>query len=115
MIALGTHQPMSEEAICERLEITLEERARHVSRACGSSITNGTIRRRCGTSATITRDEIRELTGGLFAMEVPVKINARVFDYDQLIIIGPVFPHEVVGFLRRQQVSLPRRRRARRC
>ena len=26
MIALGTHQPMSEEAICHRLEISLEER-----------------------------------------------------------------------------------------
>src|SRR5439155_17596110 len=31
-------------------------------------------------------------------MEVEVKINRRVYDYDQLIIIGPVFPHEVVGF-----------------
>src|SRR5262245_16357707 len=26
MIALGTHQPMSEEAICQRLEISMEER-----------------------------------------------------------------------------------------
>ena len=26
MIALGTHQPMSEEAICHRLEISVEER-----------------------------------------------------------------------------------------
>src|SRR5436190_9182519 len=26
MIALGTHPPMSEEAICERLEITMEQR-----------------------------------------------------------------------------------------
>src|ERR1039458_2692052 len=26
MIALGTHQPMSEDAICRRLEISLEER-----------------------------------------------------------------------------------------
>src|SRR6185295_1752854 len=26
MIALGTHQPMSEQAICDRLEITMEER-----------------------------------------------------------------------------------------
>src|SRR5262245_33050789 len=26
LIALGTHQPMSEEAICQRLEITREER-----------------------------------------------------------------------------------------
>src|ERR1017187_6911442 len=28
MIALGTHQPMSEEAICRRLEISLDERHR---------------------------------------------------------------------------------------
>jgi nickel-dependent lactate racemase len=31
-------------------------------------------------------------------MEVPVKVNARIYDYDQIIICGPVFPHEVVGF-----------------
>mgnify|MGYP000190098624 CR=1 FL=1 len=46
----------------------------------------------------IPADEIRALTGGLFAMDVPVHVNQRLFDYDQLIIIGPVFPHEVVGF-----------------
>ncbi len=27
-----------------------------------------------------------------------VKVNKLIFDYDQLIICGPVFPHEVVGF-----------------
>jgi nickel-dependent lactate racemase len=31
-------------------------------------------------------------------MEVPVNVSQRIFDYDQLIIVGPVFPHEVVGF-----------------
>ena len=31
-------------------------------------------------------------------MDVPVNVNRRIFDYDQLIIVGPVFPHEVVGF-----------------
>jgi nickel-dependent lactate racemase len=31
-------------------------------------------------------------------MDVPVEVNKLVFDYDQVIIIGPVFPHEVVGF-----------------
>ena len=39
----------------------------------------------------------RNVAGGLFAMEVPVNVNRRLFDYDQLIIVGPVFPHEVVG------------------
>jgi len=31
-------------------------------------------------------------------MDVPVEINKLVFNYDQIIIAGPVFPHEVVGF-----------------
>jgi nickel-dependent lactate racemase len=29
---------------------------------------------------------------------VEVTINKRIFDYDLLVIIGPTFPHEVVGF-----------------
>jgi nickel-dependent lactate racemase len=29
---------------------------------------------------------------------VPVEINRLVLEYDQIVIIGPVFPHEVVGF-----------------
>jgi nickel-dependent lactate racemase len=29
---------------------------------------------------------------------VAVEINRRLFDYDHVIIVGPVFPHEVVGF-----------------
>jgi nickel-dependent lactate racemase len=42
--------------------------------------------------------EIEELTGGLMNREVDVRLNRLVFDYDQLIICGPTFPHEVVGF-----------------
>jgi len=34
----------------------------------------------------------------LLSQEVPVKLNKLIFNYDQLIICGPVFPHEVVGF-----------------
>ena len=29
---------------------------------------------------------------------MPVRINRLVLDYDQILICGPVFPHEVVGF-----------------
>jgi nickel-dependent lactate racemase len=47
---------------------------------------------------TLSPRETDELSGGLFSMEVPVDINARLFDYDEVVIIGPVFPHEVVGF-----------------
>src|SRR6201982_3948019 len=97
MIALGTHHPMSEEAICHRLEISLEERRAKYGavRLFNHEWNNPSALKRIGT---ISADEIKNESGGLFAMEVPVNVNRRLFDYDQLIIIGPVFPHEVVGF-----------------
>jgi hypothetical protein len=97
MIALGTHQPMSEEAICRRLEISLEERQSKYGtvRLFNHEWDNPSALKHIGT---ISAGEINELSGGLFAMDVPVNVNRRLFDYDQIIIAGPVFPHEVVGF-----------------
>ena len=97
MIALGTHQPMSEEAICERLGITLEQRRSKFARVqlLNHAWDDLTALRKIGT---ITVEKSLELTGGLLAEEVPVEVNARIFDYDLLFVIGPVFPHEVVGF-----------------
>lgn len=97
IIALGTHQPMSEEAICERLEISLAERRSTYAKVqfFNHEWDNPAALKNIGT---IPAADISELSGGLFSMDVPVEINRRVFDYDQLIIIGPVFPHEVVGF-----------------
>jgi lactate racemase len=97
MIALGTHQPMSEPAICERLEITAEERSSKY-RAVGFFNHEWDNPAALKNIGTIPAREIEELSGGLFAMDVPVNINARLFDYDQIMIVGPVFPHEVVGF-----------------
>jgi nickel-dependent lactate racemase len=50
------------------------------------------------TLGVIPAAEIGELTGGLMVQEVPVRLNRLICDYDQIIICGPVFPHEVVGF-----------------
>ena len=95
--ALGTHQPMSEAQFCERLEITETERKSTYQQVqfFNHEWDNPKALRQIGT---ISADVVAKLTDGLFAMEVPVEINARIFDYDQLIVIGPVFPHEVVGF-----------------
>jgi lactate racemase len=97
LVALGTHQPMNEEAICERLEISLAERRGLYAKVqfFNHEWNNPAALKNIGT---IPAREIEELSGGLFSMDVPVEINKRVFDYDHLIIIGPVFPHEVVGF-----------------
>ena len=96
MIALGTHPPMTEAAICDRLEITAEERRGEYGNVqfLNHEWDNPAA---LTTVGTITAQATSELTGGLFAMDVEVKVNRRVFDYDHLFIIGPVFPHEVVG------------------
>jgi nickel-dependent lactate racemase len=97
LIALGTHQPMNEAAICRRLEITEAQRRQTYSqvRFFNHAWDNPSALKQIGT---LTAQDVRELTNDLFAMDVPVEINRLVFDYDQIIIVGPVFPHEVVGF-----------------
>ncbi|HEY0793703.1 MAG TPA: lactate racemase domain-containing protein [Chthoniobacterales bacterium] len=97
MIALGTHQPMSEEAICRRLEISPEERRTTYGtvQLFNHEWDNPATLKHVGT---IPAAEIKALSEGRFAMDVPVNVNQRLFAYDQIIILGPVFPHEVVGF-----------------
>ena len=97
MIALGTHPPMSEKEICERLEISEEQRhTRYKSvKFHNHEWDNPDALREIGV---IPASDISKLSDGRFEMELPVTINQRLFDYDQLIIVGPVFPHEVVGF-----------------
>src|SRR4051812_3472709 len=97
LIALGTHPPMSEEAICGRLEISPTERRGQYKgvRFFNHEWDNPEALKEIGV---IPARDISALTDGLFAMDVPVEINRLVFNYDQIIIAGPVFPHEVVGF-----------------
>lgn len=96
MVALGTHPPMSEEGIRARLEITADERASTYARVrfLNHEWDNPEALARVGT---ISAAEVDSLSGGLFQMDVPVSINKHVLTYDRIVIIGPVFPHEVVG------------------
>ena len=97
MIALGTHPAMTDEAINARVEISAADRAgtyRDVE-FINHEWDNPAALRDLGS---IPAAEIHALSGGRFAMDVPVHINRRLYEYDQIIICGPVFPHEVVGF-----------------
>jgi len=97
LVALGTHPPMSEAAICQRLEISVAQHHGEFQkvRFFNHEWDNPAALTEVGQ---LTAAEVSELTGGLFSMDVPVEINRLVFNYDQVIIVGPVFPHEVVGF-----------------
>lgn len=97
LIALGTHPPLSPAMINARVEISQEERT---GRYAGVNFYNHCYHdpEELISLGVIPAKTIGELSGGLFQMDVDVTINRRVFDYDHVCIIGPVFPHEVVGF-----------------
>ena len=88
---------LCQEAICHRLDLTLESKAKGypkvqlLNHAWDDDKTLVEI-------GKIPSSEIRDLTGGLFEMEVKVRINRAALEYDELVILGPTFPHEVVGF-----------------
>jgi lactate racemase len=46
----------------------------------------------------VPASEISAISKGLMAVDVPVSLNKLILDYDHILICGPVFPHEVVGF-----------------
>lgn len=47
---------------------------------------------------TITAEEVAEISEGLLEEEVDVRLNRMVVEHDLVVVCGPVFPHEVVGF-----------------
>ena len=95
LVALGTHQPMSDAQLSRLVGRKVTD-----GRAGRSRIFNHHWERPESFAAlgTIPAAEIRELSGGLLERDVPVALNKLIFDYDQILICGPVFPHEVVGF-----------------
>lgn len=97
LIALGTHPPMPEEAINKMFGLTPEDRA---GKYADVGIFNHAWRdpEALTTIGTLTEDQIAEISGGLLRESVEVTINKRVLEYDLICIVGPVFPHEVVGF-----------------
>lgn len=97
IIALGTHHAISDDAIDKLVGMSAAERK---ARYPGVAIFNHTwddpdTLEQIGT---IGADEIASFSSNLMREEVAVTISKRIFDYDQLVIVGPVFPHEVVGF-----------------
>ncbi|MBM3190338.1 MAG: DUF2088 domain-containing protein, partial [Chloroflexi bacterium] len=95
LVALGTHIPMDEPRLCDHLGITQSERH---TRYAKIGLLNHNWLEGLGRIGTIPAAQMREISGGLMDQEVPVTINERIFDYDHLLIMGPVFPHEIAGF-----------------
>lgn len=101
MVALGTHPPLSEEALNNLVGISAPQRRGRYPRIAlfnhawddpSALVTLGVI----------GQEEVRALSGSCWHPSlpecVPIRINRAALEYDQIVILGPTFPHEVVGF-----------------
>ncbi|MGI8860345.1 MAG: lactate racemase domain-containing protein [Rubrobacteraceae bacterium] len=97
LVALGTHQKMTDEQIDELVGTSPEERRSDFG---GVRVFNHEWweQKMLVSLGTIPAREVEEISGGLLSRDVDVRINRRLIEYDRAIICGPVFPHEVVGF-----------------
>ena len=97
LIALGTHPPMSEVQISKLLGIQDIERMRlfFQTQFFNHEWDNPEA---LETIGVLSEADTAAASNGLLSKTVPVQINKLVLDYDQLMVLGPVFPHEVVGF-----------------
>jgi len=90
LIALGTHAPMTDEQLAKHL---------------GGPYPGFTVRNHewwrpeeLVEIGTISADRVAELSEGRMKQQVDVVLNRAVVEHDVCLVIGPVFPHEVVGF-----------------
>lgn len=118
MVALGTHPGLSDESLNQLVGITADERA---SLAAGKGLgIHPFIRSSVSypltmllnhawddpnalvTIGAIEQDQIKAIAGSRWHSSLPnhvdIRLNKAVFDYDHILILGPTFPHEVVGF-----------------
>ena len=107
LVALGTHAPMSDDALAGHLGYPAGALA---DRYPGMTVRNHEWwdPAQLVTVGELTADRVAELSEGRLGhgamgpddlgYGAPVRVNRAVTEHDVTLIIGPVFPHEVVGF-----------------
>ena len=95
LVALGTHQPMNDAELSRLVGVPVVDGRSGPSRIFNHEWSDPAT---FATIGEIPAAEIARLSGGRLEQPVKVSLNKRIFDYDQIVICGPVFPHEVVGF-----------------
>jgi len=99
LVALGTHAPMSDAQLRAHL---------------GGPYPGWTVRNHewwdpdaLVSLGGIDADRVAELSEGRMKRPVEVVLNRAVVDHDVCLVVGPVFPHEVVGFSGGNKYFLP--------
>jgi nickel-dependent lactate racemase len=93
LIALGTHQPLRGDALTEHVgkDIADDPRVRVVNHEWWEPSALTTV-------GTIDASHIADASEGRLSESVAVTVNRNAVEHDVCLVLGPVFPHEVIGF-----------------
>ncbi|MBN1453119.1 MAG: DUF2088 domain-containing protein [Anaerolineales bacterium] len=101
MVALGTHPPLSKESTNKLVGISAGEQStifKHIGLLNHAWDSPSTLT----SLGVIEQNELKQIAGHHWhpslPNEVEIRINKAALEYDHIIILGPTFPHEVVGF-----------------
>jgi nickel-dependent lactate racemase len=95
LVALGTHSPMNDAQLGRLIGREVVDGRAGARRVLNHRWNDPSTFVDLGT---IPAREIADLTDGRLRQDVHVALNRLVVEYDHVLICGPVFPHEVVGF-----------------
>jgi lactate racemase len=123
MVALGTHPALSEQSLNQLVGITFAERASLVAGKGFGKISVSPLQNplphplypsvqllnhawddpaALTSIGIVEQDQIQQIAGDHWHSSLPervdVRLNKAALTYDHILILGPTFPHEVVGF-----------------
>ncbi|MGH3472647.1 MAG: lactate racemase domain-containing protein [Nocardioidaceae bacterium] len=97
LVALGTHAAMTDEQLAGHLGYPVADP--HSVYPGMTVLNHEWWRRDCLVSVgSLSADLVHTLSGGRLRAPVDVRINKAVVEHDVTLVVGPVFPHEVVGY-----------------
>jgi nickel-dependent lactate racemase len=101
MVALGTHPPLSQDSLNSLVGISAGERST-TYKAIGILNHAWDDPSALVELGKMGQEEIKAIAGSHWHPSLPdevgICINKAALEYDHLLILGPTFPHEVVGF-----------------
>jgi nickel-dependent lactate racemase len=97
LVATGTHAAMAPERLYRHVGLTA---AVHAAKYPKVRFYNHQHQHEdeLVSLGTLPGAEVARLTQGLFAEDIPVTINRKATEYDHILIVSPVVPHEAMGF-----------------
>lgn len=101
MVALGTHVPLDPDHLLRLVGLTAETKERdfpNVRIVNHGWYEEGTL----VSIGSLPQSRVKEIAGDRWhptlGGDVDVRLNRAALEHDEILILGPTFPHEVVGF-----------------